>query len=270
MGIEFDPVNKYILITYPTTELTALDIYNAAMDWADDQANMAYDVPMEAVGKFDMGGGVYSDSIFMLVNDWKIKFWSGDYQAVITGTLLPEPGQARTVPPDTGNVEVVFSVSSQATVIEPIISEGDKLDIAGKVWDEEEALAIKSKTDNLPSDPASESSIQAVDSSLAAHDAAIKAKTENLPSDPASQSGLESHVTSEVDDLITRDKGLDKIHDNLAIHEEKEKLHRAVAALEETLTEIKGITWTNETLKAIKEAIDEGGVVERRRARFAV
>lgn len=176
MPVQFDPVNKYILITSPTKELTALEIYGDAMDWCDELENMQYAPPIEAVGKFDMGGGVYSDSIFMLANGWKIKFWSGTYQATITGTLLPEPGQQRTVPPDSGNIEVVFQVSSQATVIE---GEG--------VWTETEKNGllsavniIQAKTDNLPEDPGSQSSVQAV-----------KVKTDQLPTDPARESSVE-------------------------------------------------------------------------------
>lgn len=134
MGIQFDPVSKHILVTSPTTTLSALEIYSAAMDWCDEQATLSYDVPMMAVGKFDMGGGVYSDSIFMLINGWKIKFWSGTYQAVITGTLLPEAGQSRTVPPDSGNVEVVFQVSSQGTIEDPFISQQEEEGIAEEVW----------------------------------------------------------------------------------------------------------------------------------------
>lgn len=116
MGIQFDPINKYILITSPTTELTALEIYSLTMNWCDDQPTMGYTVPMKAIGKAPLGGGVYTDSIFVLQNGWKIKFWSGTYQAKITGTLITDDETARTVPPDSGNVEVVFQVSSQATI----------------------------------------------------------------------------------------------------------------------------------------------------------
>ena len=169
MGIEFDPINKYIKITSPTTELTALEIYNAAMDWCDDQPTIGYSVPMKASGKFTLGGGAYSDSIFILQNGWKIKFWDGTYQATITGTLITEDATPRTVPPDSGNVEIVFQVSSQATVIEG----------AGgvEVWTEvekdgvvEDVFTVKGKTANLPIDPASESGlIDAVDLLLANH-----------------------------------------------------------------------------------------------------
>lgn len=180
MGIQFDPINKHILIMSPTTTISALEIYNAAMDWCDEQTTMGYDIPMSAVGKFDMGGGVYSDSIFMLINGWKIKFWSGTYQAVISGTLLPEAGQSRTVPPDSGNVEIVFQVSSQGTIEEPVVSEEEEEGIAEQVW-------------------------------------------------------------------LTEGRG-DKL-DQL----------RLIAALEATLTEIKGSGWTDETLKKIRELI---GAVE--------
>lgn len=74
---------------------------------------------------------------------------------------------------------------------------------------------------------------------------AIKAKTDNLPADPASGAAVNAHTTAEVDDLITRVKGLNEIYDSVALR-----------ALEATLTAIKGVGWTTETLVAIKAAID--------------
>ena len=134
MPIEFDPVNKYILITSPTTEITTQEIYNAAMDWADDPHNMQYDPPMRATGKAPLGGGVYTDSIFILQNGWKIKPWSGNYQLVIKGTLITDDESPRIVNPDSGVVEVVFQVTSSGTISEPVISETEKTEIADKVW----------------------------------------------------------------------------------------------------------------------------------------
>lgn len=61
-----------------------------------------------------------------------------------------------------------------------------------------EVAAIKAKTDNLPSDPADESSIQATLATIAAfidtEVAAIKAKTDNLPSDPADESSIQAAI----------------------------------------------------------------------------
>jgi len=151
MAIVFDPINKYIKIT-SGTEITALAIYNAVMDWCDEQENIAYTVPMRAIGKASMGGGIYSDSIFILQNGWKIKLYDGTYQFTITGTLiaLDEAGDPypRTEPPDSGNVEVIFQVSSQGTLIVSGsgVTEQDKLDIAEKTWEHTKGSEVHGQT----------------------------------------------------------------------------------------------------------------------------
>lgn len=135
MAIQFDSANKYIKITSGTS-ITALEIYNAVMEWHDEKENMGYSVPMRAVGKANMGGGIHSDSIFILQNGWKIKLYDGNYQFTITGTLiaLDENGDpySRTEPPDSGNVEVIFQVSSQGTLVVSGsgVTQQDKEDIA--------------------------------------------------------------------------------------------------------------------------------------------
>lgn len=189
MGIEFDAINKYILITSPTTDLAALQIYNATMDWCDDQPTMGYTVPMKAIGKAPLGGGVYTDSIFILQDGWKIKFWSGTYQATITGTLITDDESERTVPPDSGNVEVVFQVSSQATIIpdEAEWTQTEKNDLISNIDEIKPKIdAIKPKTDNLPLDPASQGLVEAV-----------KAKTDQLPTNPASEDSVQT-VSQEI------------------------------------------------------------------------
>lgn len=182
MGIEFDAVNKYIKITSPTKELTALEIYSSAMDWCDELANIQYYPPMKAVGKAPLGGGVYSDSIFILQDGWKIKPWSGDYQLIIRGTVITDDETARIVPPDSGIVEVIFQVSSQGTIIPDVAewTQAEKDDIISDVD------AIKPKTDNLPSDPASEITVQSVSEDIGVvqeelilHDSDVKGKPWN-------------------------------------------------------------------------------------------
>lgn len=134
MAIVFDPIDKLIKITSGTS-ISALEIYNAVMDWCDEPENMGYTVPMKAVGKFPMGLGVNSDSIFILINGWKIKLYDGNYQFTITGTLITDDESPRTVSPDSGNVEVVFQTSSQGTVVTQGsgVTEQDKQDIAGLI-----------------------------------------------------------------------------------------------------------------------------------------
>jgi len=137
--------------------------------------------------------------------------------------------------------------------------------------------AIKAKTDLIPADivtqldtniPAVKAKTDLIGASVALESggnlAAIKAQTDkflfdvsNFVKSTAQNSELAhldadissretpAHVTAEVDDLITRAKGLNEIYDSVALR-----------ALEATLTAIKGVGWTNETLKYIKELVD--------------
>lgn len=74
--------------------------------------------------------------------------------------------------------------------------------------------------------------------------AAVKAKTDNLPADPADESNVQGHVA-----------------DALAAYDPPTKGEMDAAmsplALEATLTAIKGSGWSTETLKAIKEYVDD-------------
>jgi len=134
MPIVFDGANRYILITSPTAYVTALDIYSAAMDWCEEQSYMDDTVPMAAVGKFPLGGGASSDSIFLLVNGWKLKPWSGTYTLTVVGTLITDDESPRTVLPESGNVTIVFQVSSQGIVV---AGSG-----AGSGWDDQVASHV--------------------------------------------------------------------------------------------------------------------------------
>jgi hypothetical protein len=141
--------------------------------------------------------------------------------------------------------------------------------------------AIKAKTDLIPADivtqldtniPAVKAKTDLIGASVALESggnlAAIKAQTDKFLFDVSnfvkstaqnpelayldadiSSRETPAHVTAEVDDLITRAKGLNEIYDSVALR-----------ALEATLTAIKGVGWTDETLKAIKDAISGGGI----------
>lgn len=136
MPISFDGSNKIINITSPTTFTTAQEIYEEGIEWSDNQENMKYLVPMEAVGYEAIGGGVYTDKIFILLHGWKIKPWSGNYQLRIQGSLITDDETPRSLNPDSGNVELVFEVATYGTVtaIGSGVTEQDKIDISDKVW----------------------------------------------------------------------------------------------------------------------------------------
>ncbi len=116
MAITFDPVNKLIKITTPTTDITGQDLYNASMDWADELDNFIYDVPMDANGNFQLGIGVFSDVIYRLLSSWKIKWFDGDKTVAVRGTLITDDDTNRTVPADSGSIETLFQANTSGTI----------------------------------------------------------------------------------------------------------------------------------------------------------
>lgn len=124
MPITFDPVNKLIKITSPTTNVAAQTLYSESMNWAEELENIIYDVPMDANGKFELGTGIHSDVIYRLLSGWKLKWFDGDKTVSISGTLITDNNTSRTVPADSGNVEMTFQVSSSGTIEQTDVSIG--------------------------------------------------------------------------------------------------------------------------------------------------
>lgn len=166
MTIEFDSTNKWILLPdlSPNYTITAQTIYNEVMDWADNQYAIDNDLPMSATGFANLGGGSYSDKIFILINGWKLKPHSGTYTLTVIGTIiaLDEEGNSvpREVPPDSGTVHFVYQVTSQGiiSVTGSGVTSDDIQAIADKV-EVQTGVPIKTKVNPLPLDPASESGV---------------------------------------------------------------------------------------------------------------
>jgi hypothetical protein len=112
--------------------------------------------------------------------------------------------------------------------------------------------AIKAKTDNLPSDPADESSIQATLATIAGYVdtevAAIKAKTDNLPASPAA-AGDAMTLTSAYDFA----KGTVAMAEAYAANGAAPSPVQALFAIHQLLMQF-GITGTNLTVKKLDNA----------------
>ena len=119
-----------------TGDVSAQDFYNASMDWCDELENMMYDVPMDANGKFLLQPGVYSDIIYRLLSDWKLKWWDGDKTVIITGTMITDDNSSRTVPPDSGSIETIFQVNTSGTIEQTDISINTFIDDSSPAADE--------------------------------------------------------------------------------------------------------------------------------------
>lgn len=119
MAVTFDGPNKLILID-TSTSLTVNYIYSQSKLWDCQHDNMQYLSPFASAGKASLGGGVYTDSIYVLSNGWKLKpvGYSANTIVSLVGTLITDNGSALTVPPTSGQpVTWQFQTSTNATIV---------------------------------------------------------------------------------------------------------------------------------------------------------
>ena len=152
-GLTFVDTLKQIV---PATGVTAVDIgdvYLAAEEWASYPENMVYDDPVTAGGLFPLddigekftGLVVRMDEVTEPMgggNTWRVRFpdapgpalearrlFGGDFLAGGTGNLPVE---------NSANVMPIIELATSPTLVKVVtggLSEADKNDIAGRVWD---------------------------------------------------------------------------------------------------------------------------------------
>ena len=94
MAYQFDYENSLINVTSPQTDVDVQELLNAIRAAeADIDVGITYDQIAAASGKEDLGGGAFVGITVNLLDNWQIKFWSGDYIAKIAGgNLVGGPG----------------------------------------------------------------------------------------------------------------------------------------------------------------------------------
>lgn len=146
----FDKVNRIIKVAAPDTEVTIQQLINAVRDWEDEPCNMEVTKVADASGKDVLGGGLAVGITLKLLN-WKVKFEdrSGPDWVdcdVTGGNLLAVDANGNLMSPIEPASYVTITVSKSVSAV---------------LLQELEILAIKTKTDNLPNDPASETDLAA-------------------------------------------------------------------------------------------------------------
>lgn len=129
MAYTFDTENKWIIIPGAEVSTNMQDVYDDCMDWADSQEGMVWDIPVAAYGKIELSPGVYTDIIYVLQGGWKLRYYVGDYTAIVVGTVVTDDQTARTSLPYGSSIELTFEVATKATVVQV----GGA--IADQVWD---------------------------------------------------------------------------------------------------------------------------------------
>ena len=139
MAILLNGITKIVSITSPTTEVTIQQLVNAIREWEDNyEEGMLYKKVIDAVGKADLGGSVYTAITMTLSSDWQIQFWAGVTLGFVkAGNLVGGVGD---VPiKATGGSDTIVVLNQVGGIIAVSgsgITEQDKLDIADRVWDE--------------------------------------------------------------------------------------------------------------------------------------
>lgn len=141
--VMFDGANKLIILSGAASFNLRTDLYDASQEWGVMYNNMQYLLPFSTTGYVALGGGVYTDIIFELVNGWKIQpsGYSANTQVTLTGTLTTSDGLPYAVSPSSGSpVQFFVQAATAGTIID-----------AGLTPDQDAELsAIYAKTSNLP------------------------------------------------------------------------------------------------------------------------
>ena len=88
----FDEDAFLINLVSPFTGFTGVELYSDAAEYAAlvNGSSMSHTQPVVAAGKFPLGAGVNSDSIFTVQEPWKVKPYGGTYRLVIEGTVITD------------------------------------------------------------------------------------------------------------------------------------------------------------------------------------
>lgn len=137
MALTTDWTAKQIQVTSPQTDVLIQDL----LDYIRTQEACCYGITVPQIaaasGKESLGGVVSTGITLELLDDWQLKFWAGDYTATISGGNLIG-GISDDPVASTAGVQVVIIQSAASTMVitGSGVTEQDKDDTAGKVWDE--------------------------------------------------------------------------------------------------------------------------------------
>ena len=144
----FDDANLHMDVLGGLTTVDIQDIYDASVEWASEPANMVNDVPVTGGGKFALndpptkftGLVVRMDTVAAPVaGNWKVHFAAAPGPALerrtINGGDFIAQGAGDPVANSANIMPVVELSTSPTLVVTGGLTEADKNDIAGRVWD---------------------------------------------------------------------------------------------------------------------------------------
>lgn len=113
MAIEFDGVNRLIILSHGTTTIDAKFLYSRWKDWSLVGDNAKYLQAISVLGGDPLPGGRYLGTTYFLENEWKIRPFEGNHTLVLQGNLYSRDGSDPFVSTlGNFNVRIMLTVSN--------------------------------------------------------------------------------------------------------------------------------------------------------------
>ena len=117
--VTFDGNNKIITISLVNSLSFHDDIYVDAVVWSSLPENMQYLQPLQGSGKASISSGVFTDSIFSIINGWKLRFNGYSIGDIVTINGTITNGQLSVISPSIGSSPLIlFAGYTNATIID--------------------------------------------------------------------------------------------------------------------------------------------------------
>ena len=137
MAIEFNKIDKVILITSATTQVSIQELINNIRDYEDENVNLEVATIANAYGKQDLGGGALVGITLELINNWRVQFEarSGpDYIAckVYGGNIVAVNQYSNNPIKTSAYTQITIAQSTSPTLVEG--SSASTSEITQSIW----------------------------------------------------------------------------------------------------------------------------------------
>lgn len=146
MALVFDYENARIEVTEPQNSVAVQDLINAIRGAEESDAGIVWPKIADASGKESLGGDVSVGVTVELLGDWQLHFWEGNYIAkVVGGNLVGGPAGDPIAYSAGVQVLLIQSAASTVVAVGSGVTEGDKTEIASRVWEHASAVSLAAR-----------------------------------------------------------------------------------------------------------------------------
>lgn len=143
MALVFDFSASQIEVTAPQAAVGIQELIDAIREAEASEQGILYGQIAGASGKESLGGDVAVGVTVELLGDWQLHFWEGEYIAKVAGgNLVGGPGGDPIAYSAGVQVLLIQSAASTVVAVGSGVTEGDKTEIAARVWQHASAVSL--------------------------------------------------------------------------------------------------------------------------------